>query len=160
MDNNWIIEASVAIAAIAFVALVVFLIMTLRSVSALLTQTNGIMREIQQQVSGISAEATEVLRHTNEVTVDVRNKLHSIDSVVYSVKNVGDAVEEITSSLKQASASVAGTVRSKVVETNKLAGSPSEDKVVKVMQAVPVVIDLWNSFRNRKSAKSQGLSKA
>ncbi|WP_426449770.1 DUF948 domain-containing protein [Paenibacillus sp. S-38] len=160
MENSWIIEASVAIAAIAFVALVVFLIMTLRSVSALLGQTNGIMREIQQQVSGLSAEATEVLRHTNEVTVDVRNKLHSIDSVVYSVKNVGDAVEEITSSLKQASASVAGTVRSKVVETVKQVEAPTEDKVVKVMQAVPVVIDLWNSFRNRKSMKSSTLSKA
>ncbi|AEI45787.1 DUF948 domain-containing protein [Paenibacillus mucilaginosus] len=160
MENSWIIEASVAVAAIAFVALVVFLIMTLRSVSALLGQTNGIMREIQQQVSGLSAEATEVLRHTNEVTVDVRNKLHSIDSVVYSVKNVGDAVEEITSSLKQASATVAGTVRSKVVETAKQAEGPTEDKVVKVMQAVPVVIDLWNSFRNRKSMKSSTLSKA
>ncbi len=81
-----IIEISVAVVAIAFAALVVFLIQTLRSVSDLLGQTNMVIRELQEQMNGISTEAVELLRHTNEVSVDVRNKLHSIDSVVDSVK--------------------------------------------------------------------------
>lgn len=90
-----IIEISVAVVAIAFAALVVFLIQTLRSVSDLLGQTNMVIRELQEQMNGISTEAVELLRHTNEVSVDVRNKLHSIDSVVDSVKNIGDASRKL-----------------------------------------------------------------
>ncbi|MFB6367105.1 DUF948 domain-containing protein [Paenibacillus elgii] len=141
-----IIEISVAIIALAFAVLVVFLIMTLRSLSTVLMQTNETIRELQRRVNGISKEAAEVLRHTNEVTVDVRNKLHSIDSVVCSVKNIGDAVQEITSSIKQASASVAGSIRAKAVK----GGGPDRDKVATVMQAVPVAIELWQAFRSRK----------
>lgn len=151
-----IIEISVAVIALAFAALVVFLIMTLRSLSTVLMQTNETIRELQQQVNGISKEATEVLRHTNEVTVDVRNKLYSIDSVVYSVKNIGDAVQEITSSIKQASASVAGSIRTKAVKERPAAGGrPGKNKVATVMQAVPVAIELWQAFRSRKPQAGQ-----
>ncbi|WP_461479698.1 DUF948 domain-containing protein [Paenibacillus sp. PvR148] len=145
-----IITISVAVAAGAFVALVIFIIMTLRSVSELLVQTNTTIQEIQGQIQGISTEAAELLRHTNEVTMDVRNKLHSIDPVVYSVKNIGDAVQEVTSSLKQASATVADQIDMKVAKDNPR----GSDAVVRIMQALPVVLDLWNSFRNRKKKLS------
>lgn len=148
--DNMIITISVAVAAAAFVALVIFIIMTLRSVSELLVQTNTTIREIQGEIQGISNEAAELLRHTNEVTVDVRNKLHSIDPVVYSVKNIGDAVQEVTSSLKQVSATVADKIETKVVKDSPL----GSDSVVRIMQALPVVLDLWNSFRNRKKKLS------
>ncbi|MBP1153907.1 MULTISPECIES: DUF948 domain-containing protein [unclassified Paenibacillus] len=148
--DNMIITISVAVAAGAFVALVIFIIMTLRSVSELLVQTNTTIQEIQGQIQGISTEAAELLRHTNEVTMDVRNKLHSIDPVVYSVKNIGDAVQEVTSSLKQASATVADQIDMKVAKDNPR----GSDAVVRIMQALPVVLDLWNSFRNRKKKLS------
>ncbi|WP_201317598.1 DUF948 domain-containing protein [Paenibacillus sp. EPM92] len=144
-----IIEISVAVVAIAFAALVVFLIQTLRSVSDLLGQTNMVIREMQEQMNGISTEAVELLRHTNEVSVDVRNKLHSIDSVVDSVKNIGDAVQEVTSSVKQASTAVAGTIRNSVPKDPKTAGETAQH----VLQTVPIVIELWQKWRERKKAE-------
>ncbi|UUZ81560.1 DUF948 domain-containing protein [Paenibacillus sp. P26] len=140
-----IIQISVAVIAAAFVALVVYLIQTLKNVSSLLTQTNDTIKELQTQIGGISAEATELLRHTNEVTVDVRNKLHSLDPLVYSVKHIGDAVSEITASFKQASATVAGTIRTQV-ENSRLLKS---GKAAGLVQAVPIALGLWERFRNK-----------
>ncbi|WP_159888583.1 DUF948 domain-containing protein [Paenibacillus puerhi] len=141
-----IIEISVAIVAIAFAALVVYLIKTLRSVTELLSQTNVTIREIQGQINGISVEATELLRHTNEVTVDVRNKLHSIDPVVYSVKNIGDAVQEVTDTVKEATAAVAGSIRRNVpAETPK-----TGEAISRVIQAVPMLLEIWHTWRAPK----------
>ncbi|MCZ8516228.1 DUF948 domain-containing protein [Paenibacillus filicis] len=141
-----IIEISVAVVAIAFVALVIFLIQTLRNVSELLAQTNVTMKELQTQMNGISAEATELLRHTNEVTVDVRNKLHSLDPAVHSIKHIGDAVSEVTSSFKQASATVADTIHTQVEHSKLL----KDGAAAGLIQAVPIAVGLWERFRGKK----------
>ncbi|MEK8130925.1 DUF948 domain-containing protein [Paenibacillus filicis] len=145
-----IIELSVAVVAIAFAALVVYLIKTLRSVTDLLSQTNVTIREIQGQISGISVEATELLRHTNEVTLDVRNKLHSIDPVVDSVKNIGDAVQEVTDTVKEATAAVAGSIRKNVPKEAPKTG----EAIGRVIQAMPMVLEIWHTWRAPRKAAS------
>ncbi|SDE07848.1 Uncharacterized protein YoxC, contains an MCP-like domain [Paenibacillus sp. UNCCL117] len=143
-----IIEISVAVVAIAFAALVVYLIRTLKSVTELLSQTNVTMKEIQGQIGGISVEATELLRHTNEVTVDVRNKLQSIDPVVYSVKNIGDAVQEVTDTVKEATAAVAGSIRKNVpAETPK-----TGEAIGRIIQAVPMLLEIWHTWKGTKKS--------
>jgi uncharacterized protein YoxC len=145
-----IIELSVAVIAIAFAALVVYLIQTLRSVTDLLSQTNVTIREIQGEISGLSLEATELLKHTNEVTIDVRNKLHSIDPVVDSVKNIGDAVQEVTDSVKEATAAVAGSIRKHVPKEAPKTG----ETISRVIQAVPMVLEIWQTWRGPRKPAS------
>lgn len=142
-----IIQVSIAVVAIAFAVLVVFLIQALRNVSSLLAQTNVTIKELQTQINGLSVEATELLRHTNEVTVDVRNKLHSLDPVVYSIKHVGDAVSEVTSSFKTATSTVAGTLREQVKDSKVL----KDGKAAVVLQAVPIVMGLWQNYKKKKN---------
>ena len=141
-----ITDISIAIMALAFAALVVFLIRTLRSLSEVLAQTNAAVHELKHQLHDISLEATRLLRHTNEVTVDVRNKLHSIDPVVDSVKNIGEAVHEVTASVKQASAAVAGTPN-KNVTPERVSVLQS---VAQAVQVVPVILDFASSLRQSK----------
>jgi uncharacterized protein YoxC len=144
-----IIEISVAVVALAFVALVVFLITTLRSITNLLGQTNETIHELQIQLSNVSKDASDVLRHTNAVTVDVLNKLHSLDPTFDSVKQVGEAVEEITSSIKNASVTVAKTLKNKVETKSYL---PATGKLAKAIHAIPIVLDIWYQIKHRQQA--------
>ncbi|ULL13754.1 DUF948 domain-containing protein [Paenibacillus sp. H1-7] len=142
-----IIEISVAVIALAFVVLVAFLIVTLRSMSALLGQTNNTIRELQYDLKDLSKQATDLLQHTNEVTVDVLHKLQSLEPTFDSVKQVGEAVEEITSSVKQASTTVAHTIKTKVTEE---ARKPLNQKIAAALQLTPIVMDLWQQLKQRQ----------
>ncbi len=78
-----IIQISVAVIAVAFVALVLFLIKTLRSITDLIAKTNDSIGQLQLQVNEMRQETTALIRHADEVTVDVRNKLHSMDPLFF-----------------------------------------------------------------------------
>jgi len=145
--NNLIIEISVAAVAVAFVVLVVFLITTLRSMSTLLVQTNSTIHELQHHLAGVTKEASDVLRHTNAVTVDVLNKLHALEPTFHSVKQVGEAVDEITTSVKNASLSVARTIKDKVESEAYL---PSTSKIAKAINTIPLVLDIWHQIQLRR----------
>ncbi|CAG7643943.1 hypothetical protein PAESOLCIP111_04585 [Paenibacillus solanacearum] len=140
-----LIQISAAVAAIGFIVLVVYLIRTLHTVSNTLAQTSVTIKELQQQLHAIGMEATTLLRHTNEVAVDVRNKLYAFDPVMYSVKHIGDAVREVTSSVKQVSTAAAGTIR----KAGGASVSPG-GKAGAILQSVPVLLDLWRSLRRAK----------
>ncbi|GAA4868943.1 hypothetical protein GCM10023310_55800 [Paenibacillus vulneris] len=143
-----IIQISVAVIAIAFVVLVVFLITTLRSVTSLLGQTNTTIRELQNEVKNMTQEASELLGHTNEVTMDILQKLHALEPVFDSVKLAGEAVEEVTSSVKQASAAAARTIKEKVTEE---ACRPMAGTIAKALQLAPVVLEAWHQIKRRQS---------
>ncbi|MFD0675921.1 MULTISPECIES: DUF948 domain-containing protein [unclassified Paenibacillus] len=142
-----VVQISVAVIAVAFVVLVAFLIVTLRSMTALLAQTHTTMQNLQVEVTGIAKEASDVLRHTNAVTEDVLNKLHSLEPTFDSMKQVGEAVEEITSTVKQASVSVARTIKDKV---DGDVHSPALSKIGTALKAIPILVDVWQQFKHRQ----------
>ncbi|MDF2959874.1 MAG: hypothetical protein K0S39_1609 [Paenibacillus sp.] len=143
-----IIEISVAVIAVAFVVLVAFLIVTLRSMSALLVQTNTTIQDLRYEIKGIAKEASDVLRHTNAVTADVLNKLHSLEPTFDSMKQVGEAVEEITSSVKHASVSVARTIKDKVEHEAYI--PPKGSKLAAALKTIPVILELWKQYKHRQ----------
>ncbi|MCR8636896.1 DUF948 domain-containing protein [Paenibacillus radicis (ex Xue et al. 2023)] len=142
-----VVQISVAVIAVAFVVLVAFLIVTLRSMTALLAQTHTTMQNLQVEVKGLAKEASDVLRHTNAVTEDVLNKLHSLEPTFDSMKQVGEAVEEITSTVKHASVSVARTIKDKVDED---VHSPALSKIGTALKAIPILVDVWQQFKHRQ----------
>ncbi|MFH5186388.1 DUF948 domain-containing protein [Paenibacillus sp. TAB 01] len=152
-----IIQISVALIAVAFVVLVAFLIVTLRSMSELLKQTNTTIRELQGEIKGISKEASHLLQHTNQVTVDVLDKLHSLDPTFDSVKQVGEVVEDITSSVKQASTAVAKTIQAKVKEEKNL---PLNNRIAQAITFAPLVVDVWQQIKHRRMMASASAAAA
>lgn len=110
-----VVQISVAIIAVAFVILVIFLVNTLRSLTALLTKTSHTLTDIEIQFAAYSKDTGELLRHSKEIAADVRDKLNTIDTGFAAIKHTVDAAKEITSSVRQVSAAVAQRFRMKTL---------------------------------------------
>ncbi|WP_209865639.1 DUF948 domain-containing protein [Paenibacillus shirakamiensis] len=99
-------QLSVAVIALAFVALVVFLIKTLKAAENSLDKTSQTLQEVQKTIDELSYEVKQVVRHANGITEDVQGKMKKIDPVLETVKNVGDILNEVTISAKQVSSAL------------------------------------------------------
>lgn len=101
-----ITQVSVALIAIAFTVLVVFLIRTLKAAENSLNKTAQTLEEVQKTIEELSYEVKQVVRQANGITEDVQNKMKSIDPVLATVKNVGDVLNEVSLAAKQVSTSL------------------------------------------------------
>lgn len=146
-----IIEISIALIAIAFTALVYFIIKTLSSVRQTLEQTNQTMLDLRSQVEQLNAEATQLIRNTNELTVDLKQKSRAVDGVFDSIQNLGVATQQMTSSLKQVSTTISNSVQKSVV-TNT---SGERDKLAEIIQYVTLGMKYWQKWQLRKQNKAE-----
>ncbi|WP_343063325.1 DUF948 domain-containing protein [Halobacillus locisalis] len=96
-----IIEWSISLAAIAFIILVVYLIMTLRKLMATLSETKETLSDARQSVNTITNEAEELMQEANDISVDVKGKMEAVDPLIESVHDVGDMLHDVTSSMKR-----------------------------------------------------------
>ncbi|AWB47045.1 DUF948 domain-containing protein [Paenibacillus sp. CAA11] len=96
-------QLSVALIAVAFAALVVYLIKTLKAAETSLDKTSQTLQEVQKTIDELSYEVKQVLRQANGITEDVQHKMKQIDPVLETVKNVGDVLNEVTLAAKQVS---------------------------------------------------------
>ncbi|RCX13933.1 uncharacterized protein YoxC [Fontibacillus phaseoli] len=96
-------ELSVALIAVAFAVLVVFLIKTLKAAEKSLDKTTQTLQEVQKTIDELSYEVKHVVRQANDLTGNLQHKMEQIDPVLESVKNVGDVLNEVTLAAKQVS---------------------------------------------------------
>jgi uncharacterized protein YoxC len=146
-------QISVAIIAIAFGVLVYFLVRTLTAVQTSLKETNETIVQIQGTLDDVTTEVKGLIRNTNQITLDVRNKMKALDSLFGTVENVGDTLEGVTSSLRSASASFMSNVKTNIQTTEQ----PSK-KVYKVLNLAGSVYDIWQRIKiarmtNRETAR-------
>jgi uncharacterized protein YoxC len=95
------LQISAIIIAIAFVALVIYLIQTLKSLNATLVVTQQTVNQLTQKVTQIGAEVTGVIHSTNLVTMDVRRKMNTLDFLFNSVSDIGQIINVFTSTAKK-----------------------------------------------------------
>jgi uncharacterized protein YoxC len=98
---SMLLEISAIMIALAFVALVIYLIQTLKSLNATLVVTQQTVNQLTQKVTQISAEVTDVIHSTNLVTLDVRRKMITLDFLFNSVSDIGQIVNVFTSTAKK-----------------------------------------------------------
>ncbi|WP_138494771.1 DUF948 domain-containing protein [Paenibacillus pinistramenti] len=96
-------QLSVALIAVAFTGLVIYLIKTLKAAEKSLDKTSQTLQEVQKTIDELGYEVKHVLRHANGITEDVQNKMKQIDPVLDTVKNVGDVLSEVSLAAKQVS---------------------------------------------------------
>jgi uncharacterized protein YoxC len=96
-----LLEISAIMIALAFVALVIYLIQTLKSLNVTLVATQQTVNQLTQRVTQISAEVTDVIHTTNLVTLDVRRKMNTLDFLFNSVSDIGQIVNVFTSTAKK-----------------------------------------------------------
>lgn len=138
-----ILYLSVALIAIAFFVLVIFLSTTLKSFQVTLTSVSKTLSGLEKQLDGVTAETTILLQKTNALADDIKQKSDSLNSVVEAVKDVGTTVTKFNGTLQNITQSV-----DKQVEENK-------EKISQVVQWSNILLELKDKWQARKQAKNE-----
>jgi uncharacterized protein YoxC len=138
-----ILYLSVALIAIAFLVLVIFLSSTLKSFQVTLTSVSKTLAGLEKQLDGVTAETTILLQKTNSLADDIKQKSDSLNSVVEAVKDVGTTVTKFNGTLQNITNSV-----DKQVEESK-------EKVSQIVQWSNILLELKDKWQARKNAKSE-----
>ncbi|RJS60046.1 DUF948 domain-containing protein [Bacillus sp. PK3_68] len=136
-----ILYLSAAVAAIAFLILVLSLTKTLKSVDKTLDSLSRTVDRLEGQMQGITAETTELLHKTNALAEDVQHKTEQLNTVVYAVKDVGSTVQNLNQSINKVTTTVA---------------SQMEKNQYKISQAVQwgnIVKQLVEKFKDGKEER-------
>ncbi|ANY74364.1 hypothetical protein BBD41_18275 [Paenibacillus ihbetae] len=169
-------QISVAVIAVAFAVLVVYLIKTLKAATQSLEKVTQTLQEVQKTIDELSYEVKQTIRNTNDITVDVQHKMKQIDPVMDTVRNLGEALSEVTYAVKQVSAGMvsrfkqARLEKKQPVEAKRPKALTPEERTFQSYDAVyhqqeeskpsksrnwlayvDTAIGLWNSFRRQKA---------
>lgn len=137
-----ILYFSVALIAIAFLVLVIFVAKTLKSLQGTLNHVSQTLGGLEQQLEGVTQETTALLHKTNKLADDLQQKADSLTSVVDAVKDVGTTVTHFNQTLQN----ITNTV-DKQVEDNK-------EKISQVIQWTNVFLELKDKWKTRKQEKA------
>lgn len=158
-------QISVAVVAVAFVVLVVYLIKTLRAAEQSLHTTTTTLQEVQKTIDQLGFEVKQIVKQANDLTGDLQHKMKQIDPVLESVKNAGEVLNEVTLATKQVSVALAGRIKNRQRarrETTKaaVASRPEVQSPAAVSQPessagkpggwvkwVDVAADVWQKYR-------------
>jgi uncharacterized protein YoxC len=138
-----ILYLSVALIAIAFFVLVIFLSTTLKSFQVTLTNVSKTLSGLEKQLEGVTAETTILLQKTNALADDIKEKSDSLNSVVGAVKDVGITVTKFNGTLQNITQSV-----DKQVEESK-------EKVSQIVQWSHIILELRDKWQARKQQKNR-----
>jgi uncharacterized protein YoxC len=133
-----VLYLSAAVAAIAFLILVIFLSKTLRSLQITLDSVSKTLSGLEKQLDGVTRETTELLQKTNSLAEDIQKKSESLNSVVEAVKDVGHTVQKFSQTIDSITSSV-----NRKLEQNK-------DKISQVVQWSNVLFELKEKWTARK----------
>jgi uncharacterized protein YoxC len=136
-----ILYLSVALIAIAFLILVIYLSKTLKSLQGTLDNVSSTLSGLEKQLDGVTKETTILLHKTNELASDIQDKAEDLNSVVDAVKGVGESVRKFNGSIQNLTITM-----NDQLEENK-------DKLVNVIQWGQVILDLKDKWQERKQKK-------
>jgi len=100
------IQVSIGVIAVAFVILIYSVVQTMKVLKAALDEMRLTIGQVRTDVSHITVEMKEAIRHTNAMTLDVRTKLNSLDVVFAAVNDIGQTIHSITGPVKEVAASI------------------------------------------------------
>lgn len=138
-----ILYLSVALIAIAFLVLVIYLARTLNSLQETLSSVSKTLTGLEKQLDGVTQETTALLQKTNALADDLQEKSKSIGSVVTAVKDVGVTVNKFNGTLKNLTDSF-----DIQVEENK-------EKISQIVQWGNVFMELKDKWTSRRLASKE-----
>ncbi|MEH7226399.1 DUF948 domain-containing protein [Bacillus sp. JJ1566] len=141
-----IVYISVAVVAVAFLILVIYLSRTLRSLQITLDNVAGTLSGLEKQMEGVTSETTELLHKTNKLAEDIQQKSESLNTVVNAVKDVGTSLQRFNKSVGNVTEEVAVQL-----EKNKT-------KISQVVQVGNAVIEIWDKWKDKKQKHDKDFS--
>ncbi|GHH97326.1 DUF948 domain-containing protein [Neobacillus kokaensis] len=136
-----ILYLSVALVAVAFLVLVIFISKTLKTLQVTLDSVSDTLKGVEKQLDGVTRETTLLLQKTNALADDIQQKSANLNSVVDAVKGVGVTVSNFNGTLQN----ITKTVDRQVDE--------SKEKVSQIIQWSNVILELKDKWQERKQAK-------
>lgn len=143
MKLQIILYLSIAVIAIAFFILVIFLSKTLKSLQVTLDSVSKTLIGLEGQLEGVTRETTALLEKTNALAEDIQHKSEGLNSVVDAVKEVGDSVRGFNGSIQK----IVSSVNSQLEE--------NQDKISQVVQWSQVVMELRDKWKSRKQTQTR-----
>ncbi|AQS53324.1 hypothetical protein BW727_100932 [Jeotgalibaca dankookensis] len=114
MDMSWV-EIAALIAAIAFAALVIFLIIAIRKATEILNDVSKIAEEannsitvITKDVDHLAIEVEGLLNKANTLVDDVNGKISKTDPLFTAIGDIGVSVSEVNQSTRDLAHSITG----------------------------------------------------
>ncbi|NWQ43047.1 DUF948 domain-containing protein [Bacillus sp. EB106-08-02-XG196] len=140
-----ILYLSVALIAVAFLVLVIYVAKTLKSLQETLSSVSKTLMGVEKQLEGVTQETTELLQKTNALADDIQEKSKSLNSVVTAVKDVGTTVNKFNGTLKD------------LTDSFEIQVEENKEKVSQIVQWTNVFLELkdkWNAKKKEKEESS------
>ncbi len=138
-----ILYLSVALIAIAFLVLVIYISATLKSLQVTLTSVSKTLIGLEKQLDGVTTETTSLLQKTNALAEDIQQKSENLNSVIVAVKDVGTTVTKFNGTLQNITNSV-----DRQVEENK-------EKISQIVQWGNIFLELKDKWVARKKTTAE-----
>jgi uncharacterized protein YoxC len=146
---GWI-EISVALMAVAFTVLVVYVIRTLILTQKALQQVTDQLVQIQSRIDQLSEESVQLIRQTNLIAEDFYKKIKAFDQMFSAIEDVGQSVKQVSGSVRQISASLSDTmtqsIEKKVIH--------SDDKIGEILKWATYSYELFMRWRSARSKQN------
>ena len=134
-----ILYLSAAVAAIAFLVLVIFLSRTLKSLQVTLDSVAHTLDGLEKQMQGVTVETASLLHKTNVLAEDLQKKSENLNSVVTAVKGVGNSIESFNSSIQKVSNKVQAGIDN------------NQEKISQIVQWSNVAMEIRDKWKARKN---------
>lgn len=138
-----ILYFSVALIAIAFTILVIYLNKMLNSVKHTLDSVAQTLDGLEKQLQGVTSETTTLLHKTNELMDDVQKKSEALNVLVTSFSEIGETVHRLNSSIRKVSDKVSNEAEHK------------NESVSQVVSWGSAAIDIWKRIKENKKQKME-----
>ncbi|AZU63636.1 DUF948 domain-containing protein [Neobacillus mesonae] len=138
-----ILYLSVALIAVAFLVLVIFISKTLKTLQGTLDSVSDTLKGVEKQLDGVTRETTLLLQKTNTLAEDLQQKSANLNSVVDAVKGVGVTVSNFNGTLQN------------ITKTVDIQVEESKEKVSQIIQWSNVILELKDKWQERKEAKKE-----
>jgi len=135
-DVKILLYLSVALIAVAFFLLVIYLIKTLKTVQGTLQSLTKTIEGMEKQIQAIGTETAELLHKTNAVVDDVQKKVESVNGLFEAVKQVGSTVQTFNDALAKK-------------------WTANEQKLVQAFQWGNAFLEIWEKWKEKKKRKAK-----
>jgi len=139
-----IIEISIAVIALAFVILVIYLITLISSLRVTLGQVNNTL-----------VEAQKVVEHTNQISYDLKQKSEALNPVFNAISSAGEVLERKASTLKKEYIAMHEDEEFERLHCNseekrKFQNSEGFATIAAVLELAGLGVSLWQKLKKRR----------
>lgn len=133
-----IMYVSIAVIAIAFLILVIYLSKALKSLQHTLENVSKTLVGLENQLEGVTSETTILLQKTNDLADDLKRKSESFNTVVDAVKDVGITVNKFNQTLRN------------ITDTVDVHVEESKEKVSQIIQWSNIFLEFRDKWKERR----------